>query len=221
LAPLLARLRHQAEQESRPAPDLPPVLAQINQVIEQDCAVDDRTRNDGTEEAETFLVRLGRLIETITTPAASEPTAPEPAKPDPLRPWLLARAAALAEPLPLPEREALRRAVWRHDRFLHRDLLCAGWGAFTDIGALPDEDIQTLIRQVTAIDLAEALKAAPADLRARFFDNIAPRAAEFLKEDMDAMGPVRLRDALDAQRRIMDAVRSLIARGEITGWGGR
>ncbi|HBR69971.1 MAG TPA: flagellar motor switch protein FliG, partial [Rhodospirillaceae bacterium] len=76
--------------------------------------------------------------------------------------------------------------------------------------------IQTLIRAVDKDKLPPALKGAAEALRDLFFNNMSERAAKIMKEDMAAMGPVRLKDVEEAQQYIVNVAKDLESRGEIT-----
>lgn len=86
---------------------------------------------------------------------------------------------------------------------------------FEDLGKLDSGGIQTLLRAVDKADLALALKGASDTLRNLFFSNMSERGSKLLKEDMGAMGPVRLKDVDAAQTRMVSAAKDLAARGEI------
>jgi flagellar motor switch protein FliG len=86
---------------------------------------------------------------------------------------------------------------------------------FEDLGRLDSGGVQTLLRAVDKGDLALALKGASDTLRNLFFSNMSERGSKILKEDMQAMGPVRLRDVDAAQTRMVAAAKDLAARGEI------
>ena len=86
---------------------------------------------------------------------------------------------------------------------------------FEDLSRLPPAGIQTLLRSVGTDQVALALKGASESLRELFFSNMSERAAKILREDMEAMGPVRLRDVEEAQNRLVDAAKRLAAAGEI------
>jgi flagellar motor switch protein FliG len=86
---------------------------------------------------------------------------------------------------------------------------------FEDLGKLDTSAIQTLIRAVDKDKLPIALKGAAETLRELFFTNMSERAAKILKEDMAAMGPVRLKDVEEAQQYIVNVAKDLEARGEI------
>lgn len=86
---------------------------------------------------------------------------------------------------------------------------------FEDLGKLDSGGVQTLLRQVDKSDLALALKGASDALRQLFLSNMSERGGKLLKEDMAAMGPVRLKDVDAAQTRLVSLAKDLSARGEI------
>lgn len=86
---------------------------------------------------------------------------------------------------------------------------------FEDIITLDDASIQRVVREVESKDLARALKGASEEVRDRIFRNISKRAAEMLQEDLEFMGPVRLREVEEAQQRIVAIIRRLDESGEI------
>ena len=75
--------------------------------------------------------------------------------------------------------------------------------------------MQALLRAVEKDKLALALKGASEKLRDMFFKNMTERAAKILKDDMEALGPVRLRDVDEAQAAIVSVAKDLAAQGEI------
>jgi flagellar motor switch protein FliG len=86
---------------------------------------------------------------------------------------------------------------------------------FEDLAKLDPTAIQTLIRAVDKDKLPTALKGATETLRDLFFSNMSERAAKIMKEDMGAMGPVRLKDVEEAQQYIVSITKDLEGRGEI------
>ena len=86
---------------------------------------------------------------------------------------------------------------------------------FEDLGKLDAGGIQTLLRAVDKADLALGLKGASDSLRQLFFSNMSERGAKLLREDMQSMGPVRLKDVDAAQARMVANAKELAARGEI------
>ena len=87
---------------------------------------------------------------------------------------------------------------------------------FEDLAKLDPTAIQTLIRAVDKDKLPTALKGATETLRDLFFSNMSERAAKIMKEDMAAMGPVRLKDVEESQQYVVNVAKDLEARGEIT-----
>jgi flagellar motor switch protein FliG len=86
---------------------------------------------------------------------------------------------------------------------------------FDDLGKLDPGSIQTLLRNVEKDKLGLALKGAKEQVRDFFFANMSARASGMLKEDMEAMGPVRLRDVDEAQVIMINIAKDLAAKGEI------
>lgn len=93
---------------------------------------------------------------------------------------------------------------------------------FEDILLVNDKGIQSVLKEIENDELGLALKTASDELKEKVFGNMSERAAQLIKEDMDYMGPVRLRDVEVAQQKIVDVVRRLEAAGEliISGRGG-
>src|SRR3569833_322960 len=86
---------------------------------------------------------------------------------------------------------------------------------FEDLGKLDPGTIQTLLRQVEKDKLGLALKGSTDTLRDTFFSNMSERAGKILREDMEAMGPVRLKDVDEAQMRMVNVAKDLANKGEI------
>jgi flagellar motor switch protein FliG len=86
---------------------------------------------------------------------------------------------------------------------------------FEDLGDLDPGGIQTLLRNADKDKIAIALKGASAELRDLFFGNMSERAAKIMREDMQSMGPVRLRDVDEAQMLMVTLAKDLAASGEI------
>jgi flagellar motor switch protein FliG len=87
---------------------------------------------------------------------------------------------------------------------------------FEDLQKLDPASIQTVIRAVDKDKLSLALKGATDTLKDLFFSNMSERAAKIMKEDMEAMGPVRLKEVEEAQQYVVNLVKDLEARGEVT-----
>ena len=86
---------------------------------------------------------------------------------------------------------------------------------FEDLTRIDMQGIQILLRNVDKDKLAIALKGASETLKDLFFNNMSTRAGKIIKEDMDAMGPVRLRDVEEAQQYIVSTAKELASNGEI------
>jgi flagellar motor switch protein FliG len=93
---------------------------------------------------------------------------------------------------------------------------------FEDVMLLDDRSMQRVLKEIDTKELSMALKGASQELQDKFFRNMSSRASEMIKEEMDYMGPVRLKDVEDVQQRIVDVVRRLEEDGEIiiSGRGG-
>lgn len=86
---------------------------------------------------------------------------------------------------------------------------------FDDLGKLDPGSAQTLLRNVERDRLAVALKGASDTMRDFFFANMSERAGKMLREDMEVMGPVRLRDVDETQTLMVNMAKDLAAKGEI------
>ena len=86
---------------------------------------------------------------------------------------------------------------------------------FEDLNKLDPGGVQTLLRAVEKTQLSLALKGASDALREMFFSNMSERASKIMREDMESMGPVRLRDVDAAQMAMVQVAKDLAAKGEI------
>lgn len=86
---------------------------------------------------------------------------------------------------------------------------------FEDIVKLHDVSIQKVLREVDTKDLALAMRGANKEVNERIFKNMSKRAADMLREEIEYMGPVRLRDVEQAQQKIVNVIRRLEESGEI------
>jgi flagellar motor switch protein FliG len=86
---------------------------------------------------------------------------------------------------------------------------------FEDLSKLDPGGIQTLLRAVDKDQLGLALKGSSESLRELFFSNMSERAAKIMREDMNSMGPVRLKDVDQAQMSMVQVAKDLAAKGEI------
>ncbi|HOK88064.1 MAG TPA: flagellar motor switch protein FliG [Fervidobacterium sp.] len=86
---------------------------------------------------------------------------------------------------------------------------------FEDILKLDDRSVQLVLREINTQDLAVALKGASEDLRDKIFNNMSKRAQQLLKDEIEFMGPVRVKDVEEAQQKIINVIRRLEEAGEI------
>ncbi len=86
---------------------------------------------------------------------------------------------------------------------------------FEDIVLLDDRSLQLVLREIDNKDLALALKATSSEVANKVYKNISKRAAEMLKEEIEYMGPVRIRDVEESQQKIVNNIRRLEESGEI------
>lgn len=93
---------------------------------------------------------------------------------------------------------------------------------FEDIVYVDDTGIQRALREIESKELALALKAANEDVKGKVYKNMSERAREMIQEEIEFMGPVRLRNVEEAQQKIVGVIRRLEDAGElvITGRGG-
>jgi flagellar motor switch protein FliG len=86
---------------------------------------------------------------------------------------------------------------------------------FEDILSLDNRSIQRFLREVENNVLAVALKGATEEVTKIIFANMSKRLSEMIKEDIEFMGPVRLKDVEEAQQKIVNSIRRLEDTGEI------
>ncbi len=93
---------------------------------------------------------------------------------------------------------------------------------FEDILLIDDRSMQRVMKEVDTKELSLALKGSSEEVQIKFFKNMSSRASEMIKEEMEFMGPVRLKDVEECQQRIVDVIRRLEDDGEIiiSGRGG-
>lgn len=91
---------------------------------------------------------------------------------------------------------------------------------FEDIKKIDDKGVQTVLKDVPREQLVLALKTASAELKELLYRNVSQRAAEMIKEDLEALGPVKLKDVEKSQQSIVDLVRKLEGEGKIFIQGG-
>ncbi|WP_167956880.1 flagellar motor switch protein FliG [Anaerosporobacter faecicola] len=86
---------------------------------------------------------------------------------------------------------------------------------FEDILSLDDKSIQRVLREVDNNELAVALKGSTEEVQTVIFNNLSKRLSAMIKEDMDFMGPIRMKDVEEAQQKIVNIIRKLEDSGEI------
>jgi flagellar motor switch protein FliG len=86
---------------------------------------------------------------------------------------------------------------------------------FEDLILVDDRGFQKLLRKVETAELAIALKAASDEIKNKVFRNMSERAGDMLKEEIEDMGPVRMKEVLDSQQNITNIIQEMEAREEI------
>ena len=87
---------------------------------------------------------------------------------------------------------------------------------FDDLAKISDKDMQKVLAEVDKADLALALKAAAPELAEKLLKNLSARARDNIKDEIDMLGPKPLSEVEEAQKRILQQVRSMEERGDIT-----
>lgn len=87
---------------------------------------------------------------------------------------------------------------------------------FDNLLEVGDRDIQTILREISSESLVLALKGAEEELKEKIFKNMSKRAAEMLRDDLEAKGPVKLSDVESAQKEILAVARRLAEAGDIS-----
>jgi flagellar motor switch protein FliG len=87
---------------------------------------------------------------------------------------------------------------------------------FENLAEIEDTAIQLILKEVDTASLTIALKGAPEELRDKFFKNMSNRAAEMLRDDLDAQGPVRMSKVEEEQKAIVEVARKLSEAGQFT-----
>ncbi|MFA5372139.1 MAG: flagellar motor switch protein FliG [Sideroxydans sp.] len=110
--------------------------------------------------------------------------------------------------------EAMLDSVRTHDPELAQKIMDEMF-VFEDIMAVDDRGIQLVLREVQSESLIVALKGASEEMREKIFKNMSQRAAEMLREDLEAKGPVKLSEVESEQKEILKVVRRLSDEGQI------
>ncbi|MGQ9848296.1 MAG: flagellar motor switch protein FliG [Bacteroidales bacterium] len=86
---------------------------------------------------------------------------------------------------------------------------------FEDLIQIDDRSLMTILKEINNETLMMALKTASEELKEKIFKNMSERAAQMLKEDLEVMGPVRLKDVEAAQQSILQVAKKLESEGKI------
>lgn len=124
---------------------------------------------------------------------------------------------AVAEVLNLVDRQtekAIMEAIEADDPELVEEIRRLMF-VFEDILLVNDRGIQSVLKEIDNTDLILALRTATEELKKKIFSNLSERAVQMISEEMEYMGPVRVRDVEAAQQKIVDVVRRLEDSGEI------
>ena len=114
---------------------------------------------------------------------------------------------------------SIMNAIQEHDNEMS-DSIQELMFVFDNLIDVDDRGIQALLREVSSDNLTLALKAADEKIKEKILKNMSKRAAEMLREDMEARGPVKLSDVESAQKEILTVARRLADAGEIVLGGG-
>ncbi|MEA5444258.1 flagellar motor switch protein FliG [Gammaproteobacteria bacterium AB-CW1] len=124
-------------------------------------------------------------------------------------------AADMLNFLDSSDEEAIMEIVREHDEVLG-DKIQELMFVFDNLVDVDDRGMQQLLREVASDQLSTAMKGASPDVQDKIFRNMSRRAAEMLKEDIEAMGPVKLSDVESAQKEILATARALADSGRIS-----
>ncbi len=101
-----------------------------------------------------------------------------------------------------------------HDEFMAQAIMDKMF-VFDDVVQMDDRAIQTILREVQSDTLITAMKAASDELKEKIFKNMSSRAADMMREDLEASGPMKLSDVEAQQKEILNIVRRLADEGQI------
>lgn len=104
--------------------------------------------------------------------------------------------------------------ITNHDEFMAQAIMDKMF-VFDDIDQMDDRAIQTILREVQSDTLITAMKAASDGLKEKIFKNMSSRAADMMREDLEASGPMKLSDVETQQKEILNIVRRLADEGQI------
>ncbi|QYY27907.1 MULTISPECIES: flagellar motor switch protein FliG [Cupriavidus] len=128
-------------------------------------------------------------------------------------------AAEIINLMSTAHEEAVIDGVRLHDGDLAQKIIDEMF-LFENLMEVDDRGIQRVLKEIATESLIVALKGAPAELRDKFIRNMSTRAGEMLREDLDALGPVRVSQVEAEQKAILQVVRRLADAGEVQIGGG-
>lgn len=110
---------------------------------------------------------------------------------------------------------AITEAITDHDAELAQEIQGQMF-VFENLLDIEDRGIQAILREIQSDQLVIALKGADTSIQDKIFSNMSSRAAEMMKEDLEAKGPVRLKDVEEAQKEVLSVAKRLADAGEIS-----
>ncbi|EHP44840.1 flagellar motor switch protein G [Cupriavidus basilensis OR16] len=128
-------------------------------------------------------------------------------------------AAEIINLMSTAHEEAVIEGVRLHDGDLAQKIIDEMF-LFENLMEVDDRGIQRVLKEVATESLIVALKGAPVELRDKFIRNMSTRAGEMLREDLEALGPVRVSQVEAEQKNILQVVRRLAEAGEVVIGGG-
>ena len=110
---------------------------------------------------------------------------------------------------------AITDAITEHDEELAQEIQGLMF-VFDNLLSVDDRGIQTILREVQSEQLIIALKGSDDAIKEKIFGNMSSRAADMMREDLEAKGPVRLKDVEEAQKEILAVAQRLAESGDIS-----
>jgi len=110
---------------------------------------------------------------------------------------------------------AITVSITEKDADLAKELLDSMF-VFENLLSVDDRGIQSILREVQSDTLIVALKGTDDEMKEKIFSNMSSRAAEMMREDLDAKGPVRLKDVEEAQKAILETATRMAEAGDIS-----
>lgn len=110
---------------------------------------------------------------------------------------------------------AITEAITEHDAELAQDIQSQMF-VFDNLLEIDDRGMQAILREVQSEQLITALKGADTAIQEKVFGNMSSRAADMMREDLEAKGPVRVKDVEEAQKEVLSVAKRLADSGEIS-----